>query len=317
MIRRILALGAALTALAGPAAAQTADDGYVERPRLVLVQADRDWATYYNLASHHSDGERHVDAYALRAPVEDTDQDAAWLHVRFDCKGSTYENLGWFARDGEGVGERLSEPTGSEPVPEDGVFAPYIKAIRLLACYGSTTFDWADSHSVAEALAAAPTEAARAVAQVETPPPVMPQPAGPFGFVGLTAWDEGVFLVPSSVVRDEDGMGGEGQVLYVSGHLQYALEGVVRWSLARERFDCLSGLISTRQRDFYGDDNGLVTTLGEGGLQPNEAVMLWESNLMAYVCLDMEPPGYREVPTREEAVREIVDTFAPPSPETE
>lgn len=310
MIRRILALGAALTVLAGPAAAQTADGGYVERPRLVLVQADRDWATYYNLASHHSDGERLVDAYALRAPVGDTDHDAAWLHVRFDCKGSTYENLGWFARDGETVGERLSEPTGPEPVPEDGVFAPYIKAMRLLACYGSTTFDWADNHSVAEAVAAAPAEAARAIAQVEAPPPAMAEPTGPFGLIGLTAWDEGVFVVPSTVVRNEDGMGGEATLLYVSGHLQYAMEGVIRFSFARERFDCLSGMIKTLQRDFYGENGALVTSLGARAEMINEALMPWETNLMAYICLEMEPPGYQEVETREIAIEGIVSSVA-------
>ena len=312
MNRCMLGLAAVAAGVCGPAAAQTAEGGYVETPRLILIQADRDWATYYNLASHHSDGERYTDAYALRAPVERRDQPSAWLHARFDCKGDTYENLGWFAVDGEGVGARESEPTEPAVMPQDGPFAAYLTPMRAMACYGDAPFSWADNHSVAEAILIAPTHGLRvmAAAQAAAVRPPMAQPTGALHYLALGVYDDGWFVAPDTVKRDDDRMGGEAMVLRVQGHLWRTAEGDIRYSWEHQRFECASGEIVTSQSDHYGEDGALIGTLGPLDMAPDEADVPEEVTLMGYICLDVRPPEFQVVPSLEVAVRGVVDSVA-------
>ncbi len=274
--------------------------------RLVLIAGDHDWATYYDMASHHSDGERFVEALILRAPTN-PDDEGAWLEARFDCQSDSFQALGWYNIADGSIGA-ISDGEGEiRPVPTDDRATNFFRPAYDMACKGQNRFAWAPNHSGVGAIAAARDEAARALAQFNAPPTAFPQPEGPLHFIALTGWYEGVFIVPATVKRDAERSTGEATLLYVNGRLQHVAEGDIRYSWGKHRFDCMSGLIATDQRDYYGPDGALVSTLGQRAFEANEADIPWETSVMGSICLDMDPPGMQVVDSLENAIQGIVN----------
>ncbi len=255
--------------------------------RLVIIQADDHWATYYDLAGHRSDGERMTTARALRVPLAG-DGEPAWIERTFDCRPRL---------------ARASENEDWAPIDPNNVF---MVAFHGSACMGELSYAWAETHrSVESAKAAAAAEGARLIeAERELPPFVQPQ--GPLHFVASSHDGDGYFFAPLTLTRAEDSSSAEATALKVNIEPIHVAEGQVQWQWERLRFDCMESMIHVLRLDAFSADGQRIDGFGPDTLPPSEADTPREVQMMAYACIDFHSEDFREAPTLEAAVQSVL-----------